>query len=561
MPAIRPESYNQVVQDDRWDSLAANRIRSVSREAQNVDARAARSTRFSGSSYASAACLIFILLCGWLLRYRAADHPYISQWDEAYHALVAKNLVSHPLRPTLHDSPLRDLDYRNWTGNHIWLHKPPMALWLMAGSIAVGGRQELVFRLPSVVLGTVSVLLTFLVGRALFGELAGLVAAALHAVNPLCIRLASGTVPTDHVDAILVFAVELTWWLLLVASSRRLAPQVLAGVALGVALLTKSLPAAIALTGLLPFWDRQSLWALARPLTVVLLVAAVIVLPWKIYAMSMWPEESAFESRSVFQHLSSTVEEHAHSASWYLELIPAHFGGMLQHEVSRIAAWWVILGSTALAAAHCWARRSLPLAAVLLWAVVPYVVFSLTPTKLYSYVAIAVPAVLLLVGYAASVSLRFVRSARFTDHDLTSRAFIAMVGAMATIHFASVLSGRLTADYSTAPWNRLYHYGSFRSEMLKVQGHEGNKVIFNVGDRKEIQAMYYSDAEAYADVPSPAEVADLLDAGYRLYLVTDSRRRHQEQIDRLEVAGLLGNVTLIEIPRPTEQVAVSPYLN
>ena len=42
--------------------------------------------------------------------------------------------------------------------------QPPVALWLMAGSMRVFGVNEIAMRLPSLLLSTGAVLLTFLIG-------------------------------------------------------------------------------------------------------------------------------------------------------------------------------------------------------------------------------------------------------------------------------------------------------------------------------------------------------------------------------------------------------------
>ena len=113
----------------------------------------------------------------------------LHQWDERFHALVAKNLISDPLKPTLYRSPAVSYDYRDWTSNHVWLHKPPVALWLMAGSMRVFGINEIAMRLRSLLLSTGAVLLTFLIGRVLFDDRVALLAAGFHVVNGFLVAL------------------------------------------------------------------------------------------------------------------------------------------------------------------------------------------------------------------------------------------------------------------------------------------------------------------------------------------------------------------------------------
>ena len=49
------------------------------------------------------------------------DH-FLNNWDEMFHALVAKNMSHHPLKPVLYPEALRVYDFREWTNNYIWLH-------------------------------------------------------------------------------------------------------------------------------------------------------------------------------------------------------------------------------------------------------------------------------------------------------------------------------------------------------------------------------------------------------------------------------------------------------
>ena len=58
--------------------------------------------------------------------------PFLNIWDERFHALVAKNLMNHPLMPTLYDNPVVNMAYDRWDRYHIWLHKQPLFLWQIA---------------------------------------------------------------------------------------------------------------------------------------------------------------------------------------------------------------------------------------------------------------------------------------------------------------------------------------------------------------------------------------------------------------------------------------------
>src|SRR5688572_19000026 len=97
-----------------------------------------------GQPRAAALLLVLIAL---LLRAFAAADPHLHEWDERYHAVVAKNLLRHPLQPTLYDDPVMPYDHRDWFASHVWLHKPPLALWTMATSIGLFGANEAAVRL------------------------------------------------------------------------------------------------------------------------------------------------------------------------------------------------------------------------------------------------------------------------------------------------------------------------------------------------------------------------------------------------------------------------------
>ncbi len=477
----------------------------------------------------TAVLLGLIVACGFALRLRAANHPYISQWDEAYHALVAKNLLAHPLEPTLYEEKVLPADDHEWTKARVWLHKPPLPMWLMAGGIAVFGESELAFRLPSVCLDTLAILLVFLLAGELFGlerKEAGLIAASVYALNPLMIRLVSGTVPDDAPHVINVFFITLTVLLFVVSARKQSrAYAAAAGLSLGLGTLCMSAVALLALAASLPLLNaRRGYWCLTA-VPAFLLTA----LPWPLYASSRWPDLWRLESGIQLDHLFHALDGHAHAWWWHLSLVPVHYGGRI------IAA--------ALLAAMVYAARRKKAQVALLWIALPYAFFSLIATKLYAYACVAVPAMALLAGFAGAALWA---SGRAGKAALAAAILIALVP-------------RVRADYSICPWNERYDYPIFRRATMALRELPGKKVILNVGDNKSPQAMFYSGATAYPEPPTPALVRDLLARGYQVFVLLDEETRGAEFLPALKKAGLEKKVRLYLVPSPLSRTPLHPY--
>jgi len=501
--------------------------------------------------------LILALVVGGYLRLDAASHPYLGQWDEAYHALVAKNLTEHPLTPTLYDEPLQDYDYREWRGNHIWLHKPPLPLWMMAISIRLFGDGELSVRLPSVALGLLMIGLSYAMAGRLWGaqyRWAGAIAAVMVALNPLLIRLTSGTIPTDHIDTHTAFFALLAVFAALRAAQPPRGRWIYAlGAMLGLAFLCKSLATLIIVPGcLVVVWAVEQGWARnALHLAKAAITFLVVALPWQIYSASRWPGEYEWESSYTLDHLFKAIEGHAQPVSYYFSLIPTHYGGI---------AWMtVVLIAAAVVGAAVWAvsTGARNIGALVLWAALPYVFFSLVGTKLNAYVAPTIPAVALLIGWAV---VRLARWRSQSPRPLSTAALVVLL-LLLTFHAGAVTAERFEADYDPCPWNMVYDHIAFRTELKRIARTPGRKVIFNVDDWKEIQAMYYARCPAYPHVPSADQLRDLQGRGFKVYFLLDAFGRNQEKITDLHQAGLLEEVQGIRLPGPRPGPPVHPYYN
>ena len=136
--------------------------------------------------------LAVILATTSLLKLRNLDHTALTRWDEVFHAVVAQNVMKHPLKPTLVDIPYLPYDRTKWEENHVWLHKPILPFWQIALSFAVLGVNTFALRLPAVILSTGAAWLTYLIGKELLDRRTALIAAALQAVNPFLMKLVHG---------------------------------------------------------------------------------------------------------------------------------------------------------------------------------------------------------------------------------------------------------------------------------------------------------------------------------------------------------------------------------
>lgn len=495
--------------------------------------------------------LAIIVAFGFMLRLRAANHPYISQWDEAYHALVAKNLTAHPLEPTLYEDQVLPADGRDWTQAGVWLHKPPLPLWLMAAGIATFGESELSFRLPAVILDTLIILLIFLLAEELFGAAcrpAGLFAASFYAVNPLMIRLVSGRIPNDSTFVAATFFIFLTV-LLFVASARRnsRALAAAAGLSLGLGTLCMSAVGLLGLAAALPFLlSARGVRGTVRLLAVAFVAFVAAALPWPLYCLSRWPELSRQElGGHVFKHLDTAIEGHAHPWWWYLKILPVQYGG------SALVVWASAGAALAYALREASLGKNPGLATVLCWILLPYLFFSSIMTKIYGYVCVTAPAVCLLWGFGAA-SLWAARAGR---QRAAALAALLVVG----VQTAAVAVERVRADYSVCPWSDVYDFPSFRRVMLKLREVPGPKVLLNVRDSKSPQAMYYSNTSAYPGPPSDALVRGLMTRGYRIFMLVEDNKHGSDVPRELRTAEFRGKIFFIPLPAPLVLDDKHPY--
>ena len=494
------------------------------------------------------------MAAGLVLRLYAGGDLFLHTWDERYHALVAKHLLAHPLVPTLYDHPVLPYDYRNWRANHVWLHKPPLALWMMAAGMRLLGVDEIAMRVPSLALSTAAIFLTFVIGSCLLGRRIGLLAAAFHAVNGYLLQLPAGRVAVDHVDNAVVFFVELGVFLAVLQARGGMPPpqwqpqpagpgasppagpgaplasgpgappaasrardwwtwlswSPAIGLATGLALLSKWLPGLLAVPVWLALaWGRRRPRQIAAGLAAILAVTAAVALPWQLYVRRTFPLEASWESFYNLRHLVVPIEGLGGSPLFHLMKMPRFFGELIYLPV----AWLLV----ELLRRRPWRRDLLPLA---VWIVVPYAAFSLAATKLGGYVMVAAPALFIVEagfwvwlwdgGRTPAASGAPPTPRRPGRAAATLRwAVLVLLPLLPLRYTVERMKIRPTYDRNP-PWARALR-------ALPARLGPGPVVLFHLD--RPLEAMFYTPYIAYEGLPTASQASRLREAGYRVVVL------------------------------------------
>jgi 4-amino-4-deoxy-L-arabinose transferase-like glycosyltransferase len=269
-------------------------------------------------------------------------YPDITTWDEAIHVNVVENLADHCCLPQLHRSAAAaslggvpnvtgfetegylqrrvrlGTDYRDWTNNTVWLHKPLLPFYVTAFAYRIGGHTLLAFRLPGAIFALLTALMIYLIGREFLSSRVGLFASAAFALNPYANQLVHGEAFAGFPDLALSFFVSAALYLLLHWRRYRSAAALRwLGLAVGLAYMCKG---GLALA---PFAVFAVIAILARSLrdfipalqSVVLFV--VVVLPEKLYWQAHQPVEFRYEAHVQMLHLVKVIEGFGGSWSSY----------------------------------------------------------------------------------------------------------------------------------------------------------------------------------------------------------------------------------------------------
>lgn len=439
--------------------------------------------------------LLFLLMSALALRLFAilAD-PFFHLWDEQFHALVAKHMAEHPLRPTLVEDPILPYDITDWSSNHIWVHKQPLFLWQMAASIKLFGVHYWSVRVPSLILSLLLVVLVYDTGKRIMDTKTGYLAALLLSFSYSQIEMLSGRLHTDHNDISFMFYVFASLWAYVrYRHHPSIKWAILIGALAGCAVLTKWL------VGLLVFlpWVIEWIYSLLKKSAIkpwyhfvmAGVVCVFIFLPWQLYTALRFPAESAYERAFTQLHLQMAVE--GHGGSWYF-----HFE-QWYNLMGGLVLLFAMVGLVIMLRSRTLRTISAPLLIALLAVVVFY---TWVPTKMMLFTAPAFPILLITAGTGFQIMMGQVK-----------RHFLH--GALVLACMFLVLDTNTLDRYHTIrdEYRTLRLRNEERIRTIVDNTTEQDAVFVNTGSHNHILFMLYSDHTAYRSLPDEAEWSVLME--------------------------------------------------
>lgn len=305
--------------------------------------------------------------------------------------IVFSNLGGIPLldpdEPVYAETPKEMFAFNDFVSPRIygeyWYDKPPMYYWLVAASYKIFGMTGFAARFPSAVLAVACTLLVYLSGRRLFNERAGMAGALVLATSIEFFYLGKAAV-TD-----MTLLLCLTTSLLAFVEKR----YYLAYIFAALATLTKGpigllFPGAIVFSYILVTRN----WSLITKMKIPsgLGLYALVALPW--YIIMYHLHGSVFIDTFLgFHNLTRfTSPEHPEGVLWYY-YIPVLILGFFPWTGIMLQSIWNSLTKS---------RQDFSVLVFLnIWVAVIFVFFSISQTKLVSYILPMYPPLAMIVGW------------------------------------------------------------------------------------------------------------------------------------------------------------------
>ncbi len=435
----------------------------------------------------------FLLAGGFSIRlYIIGLDPYLHDWDERYHALVAKNLMSDWLVPTLYKNPVLPYGYTDWSTSHIWLHKQPFFLWQMALSMKIFGVNEVALRLPSALLSALAIWAVYRIGKLIYNEQTGFIAAVFLTLNNYTLEFVCGYFGSDHNDVAFASYVLFSIWAWVEYVNQKKTYWIfLIGLFAGIAVLNKWT------TGMLVYlgWGLSSAIFSKNKLRefknigISILISFLIFLPWQIYTFLRWHKEAAYEYHYNISHFSTALEGHSGDWTYYFTFLPAFMG--------TIQMIFLFPGVILFLSKR---NNSTYKLAILTYILAILIFFTIAQTKMFGFILPIIPLLLIIAATTVDWFINAVIS-KIKNKHLTIAASIVLIIGPAYWNLAPVNTMK-RQDYNGMSWcgnqeHSVYYFNAQLYKQLPALLPKKNYVIVMAKPLDQVSCMFYSGFTTY----------------------------------------------------------------
>jgi len=456
--------------------------------------------------------VVFLIITALLaFSFAALLDPFLNIWDERFHALVGKNLMKHPLMPTLYDDPVVNMAYDRWDRYHIWLHKQPLFLWQIALSFKLFGISEFSLRIPDVVLSAILVFIGYRSGRILVNPRVGYITGVLTISTIYLLELAAGRQEVDHNDFSFLVYVSLSLWSLVEYQQTKKRYWIyLIGAFSGLAILCKWMVGLLVYLGwfMLNLQDKKHRLTQYRHLMGALLITVLVALPWQILTFVWYPTEAIQAFTINASHFTFPVDGQRGTFWYHFDKFSVIYGSLAPFLI--IPAFYAFYK----------VGRDKPLVVSLLCLVAAvYLFFSVAATKMSSFTVVV--SMVILIAFATL----FDDCLNYLNRYIQKTGYRNIIFAIAVILIVflrfdlGLLQERHTTVNADNEYTRMLMLNKAVFKSLTLPK---NTVLFNVKGRHYIEAMFYTGLPAYNFIPTFEQCQNLKEKGRRIAVFKDA---------------------------------------
>jgi 4-amino-4-deoxy-L-arabinose transferase len=469
----------------------------------------------------SVLALFFAAFCFFF--FAALLDPYLNLWDERFHALVAKNILVHPLRPTLYEDPAVEMDYSKWASSIVWLHKQPFFLWLIALSFKCFGINEIALRLPSVLLSSFLIVIAYRTGKLLVNSKVGYCTAFLFTTSFYLLELVSGKQNVDHNDVIFLCTVSASIWAWVeYYYSKKKVWLILIGLFSGSAVLCKWLIGLLVFVGwgiqVFYKWWKEKKISIPWDCVIALLIALMVALPWQIYILLNYHSEAMAAYAYNSAHFTTAIEGHGGPWWIYLANLKILYGLVVQ----------VLLPISLFLLYKKINTKSFKIVFVAL-PVIVYLFFSIAKTKMASFPFVVTLPIFLSIACMIDFILIKFSGIKISQKlkQIVIFVFIMCIGVL-NFRFTEIRQNHSLSGKDSEYLKMMIDNKKIYQELPVT--YPANSVVMNVKGIHYVECMFYSGFPAYNFIPSEEQFNDLKKKGRPLIVFKRSNEELPEYL-------------------------------